>query len=90
MITQAIREIAEHLRPARPRDVGVREEVPDMAHIAAARVLANEAHDVLGPVGFTDEQLRLWAESYLAEQHSGDMETFVRWMDAREIRGKTF
>lgn len=77
------------LRPARPRDVGVQERTPEMFGIAGARVLANEAHDVLAPKGFTDEQLRLWAESYIVAEHTGDLETFLDWIEAHERGGRT-
>lgn len=84
--TDLTRHLAETLKPARPSDEGVEERTPDMSRIAAARVLANEAYDLLAPKGFTDEQLRLWAESYLVEEHSGDLETFLEWMAAMERR----
>lgn len=79
-----VRVLAERLRPARPSAVGVDENVPDISRIAAARVLANEALDVLAPRGFTDEQLRLWAEAYLFEEHSGDLESFLAWIATKE------
>lgn len=72
------------LRPTRPRDVGVQERIPEMFGIAGARVLANEAHDVLTPRGFSDEQLRLWAESYIVAEHTGDLDSFLDWIEARE------
>lgn len=77
-------ETAGRLEPVRPREVGIAERAPDMSGLAAAHVLANEAHDVLGPRGFTHEQLLAWAESYLEAEHSGDLETFLEWIDHAE------
>lgn len=84
VIPATVRALADRLRPARPRDVGVEERVPEIVGIVGARALANEAHDVLGARGFTDEQLRLWAESYLTEEHTGDLETFLEWIALKE------
>jgi hypothetical protein len=66
--------------PHDPPEVGVRTEVPDLAQIEGARLLANEARKFLGGCGFTDEQILHWAETYIAREGSGDIECFVAWI----------
>jgi hypothetical protein len=70
--------------PADPHDVGVPEEVPDRAHIEGARTLADEAAPLLEGLGFSPEQVRLWADTYLAEHGPDDVEDFIAWVRARE------
>jgi len=72
------------LIPEAPHDVDVAESEPDSAHVEAARVLADEAKDELGAHGFSEEEIRHWAEAYCREQRSGDLETFLAWIDLRE------
>lgn len=49
-------------------EFGVETETPDLAQIEAARLLANEARDVLQARGFSDDQIRHWADTYVAEE----------------------
>lgn len=72
------------LIPREPHDVGVAESEPDSAHVEAARVLADEAGDDLRAHGFSDAEIRHWAEAYCREQRSGDLETFLAWIELRE------
>ena len=73
--------------PQEPSEAGVPEESPaDSTAIEAARVLANDAKDRLEPAGFDDEQLRKWAETYIAERGSGDVDAFIAWIDTMERR----
>jgi hypothetical protein len=72
------------LIPAEPHEVGVAESEPDSAHEEAARVLADEAEDALAARGFSHDEIRHWAEAYFREQRSGDLETFLAWIDQRE------
>jgi hypothetical protein len=70
-----------------PHEVGVPEEEPDVSLIEGARILADEATPLLRPAGFTPEQVREWADAYLAEEGPGDVERFVAWVRRREERG---
>jgi hypothetical protein len=66
--------------PHRPREVGVRERTPDLAQIEGAHLLANEARPFLSECGFDDDQILKWAEAYITEEGSGDVESFVCWI----------
>jgi hypothetical protein len=72
------------LKPERPSDAGISEETPDRSGLEGARLLANDAFPVLRRAGFTRRQIRLWAERYVAETGSGDVDGFVRWIEERE------
>jgi hypothetical protein len=74
------------LTPEEPHEVGLAESEPDSAHVEAARVLADEAESVLVTCGFSDDEIRHWAEAYCREQGSGDLETFLAWIDVQEHR----
>ncbi len=73
--------------PHRPRDVGIKEETPDLAQIEGAHLLANSARPFLSGCGFDDDQILKWAEAYIAEEGSGDAESFVEWIDTCEGTG---
>lgn len=75
------------LVPEEPEEAGVPEREPDSAHVEGAQVLADEAEEVLGPQGFGHDQIREWAESYIAERGSGDVDDFVEWIRAKERAG---
>lgn len=72
------------LRPEHPRDAGVEERVPELAQIEGARLLANEAAEILGDVGFTEVELEEWALTYIEQEGSGDVASFVAWIRDRE------
>lgn len=75
----------DDLTPERPRDAGVPEEVPGaLSSIEGARILANEARDRLRADGFTDAQIDQWAEAFIAERGSGEVDDLVAWIAARE------
>ncbi len=71
-------------KPERPRSAGVPEEVPDTSGIEGARLLANEAFPHLKSLGFTRRQVRMWAETYVADEDSGDLESFLTWVRTKE------
>lgn len=75
------------LEPEEPSDAGVAEADPDAAHAEAARVLADEAEDRLRAQGFTDEEIRRWADAYCREEGSGDVDGLVAWIAQQEHRG---
>ena len=70
--------------PQHPHEAGVVEEVPELAQIEGAHLLANEARPFLTGCGFTDTQILHWAESYIAKMGSGDVDSFVAWIHERE------
>ena len=72
------------LIPEEPRDAGVPERLADTAHEEGARTLANEARARLAADGFSDDQIRDWAETYIATEGSGDVERFVSWIGEQE------
>lgn len=76
----------DRLIPVPPHSAGVTEAVPDSDGIEGAHVLADEARQRLRRSGFTDEEIDTWADTYVAAQHSGDVETFVAWIAAQEDR----
>lgn len=71
--------------PADPEQVGVEPETPDMMQVEAARLLANDARGRLRDRGFDDRQIERWANTYIAEYGSGDVDTFLSWV-ARQAR----
>ena len=57
--------------PAKPEDVGVAEEIPDLPQIEGARTLGNDARERLHADGFDDAQIDAWAETFIAEVELG-------------------
>ena len=74
--------------PAKPEDVGVAEEIPDLPQIEGARTLGNDARERLHADGFDDAQIDAWAETFIAEVSSGTVDQFVAWI-AEQERGTT-
>jgi hypothetical protein len=72
------------LTPEEPHEAGVPEKVADQSHEEGARILADEARDRLTARGFTDEQIREWAETYIAEEGSGSVEGLLDWIARQE------
>lgn len=74
----------DELVPEPPHCAGVAEAIPGSDGIEGAHVLADEAREQLRPFGFTDDEIDAWAEAFVAEEHSGDIETFVGWIAEQE------
>jgi hypothetical protein len=74
----------EDLTPEEPSEAGVEEQVADSAHEEGARLLADEALPRLAAAGFSDDQIRRWAEVFVARQGSGDPEEFIAWIAQQE------
>lgn len=72
------------LKPEHPQDAGVESRLPDFSHIEGAELLANEARDLLRSQGFTDQEIEEWAHTYIADEHSGDVASFVQWISQQE------
>lgn len=76
----------DELRPADPDVVGVGHEAPDPMQVEAARLPANDVRPELRDRGFDDPQINEWADTYVAQQGSGDAETFIAWIAEQERR----
>ena len=70
--------------PLKPEDVGVPEEVPELAEIEGARLLGNDARERLHADGFDDAEIDAWAETFIAEKSSGTVDEFVAWIAQQE------
>jgi len=75
------------LTPEEPHEAGVPEKTADASHEEGARILADEARNRLKNQGFTDKQIREWAETYVADEGSGDVDTFIAWIAEQERSG---
>lgn len=77
--------MTEDLEPALPSEEGVEDETPDLAQIEPAHKLENDARDRLMAKGFTEKEIRHWAETYVAEQGgSADIDDFIDWIAEKE------
>jgi hypothetical protein len=74
------------LTPEEPHEAGVPEKTADQSHEEGARILADEARDQLAGRGFTDQQIREWAETYIANEGSGSVEGLIEWIAQQEHR----
>lgn len=72
--------------PEKPKESGVEEETPPTMQIEGARMLADDAKPLLDGKGFTEEEIRRWADTYIAEEGSGDVDSFVAWIERRQSR----
>jgi hypothetical protein len=72
------------LTPEEPHEAGVPEKLADASHEEGARILADEARDRLKDRGFTDEQIREWAETYIADEGSGSVDGLIEWIARQE------
>lgn len=75
---------ADDLEPMQPDALGVDDREPDTAHTEAAHLIADQARATLRARGFTDAEIRHWADAYLRTEHSGDTDRFLAWIDTRE------
>jgi len=75
------------LEPEEPAEAGVSEAEPDVSHIEAARLLADQAKERLEAQGFDQEEIRKWAEAYTRERESGDVDDLVEWIAHQERTG---
>ena len=63
-----------------PEEVGIDERTPDFSRIEGAQILADQARESLRRAGFTDEEIRKWAETFIAERGSGELDNFLDWV----------
>jgi hypothetical protein len=73
--------------PLKPEDVGVPEEVPELAQIEGARLLGNDARERLHADGFDDAEIDAGAETFIAENSAGTADAFVAWIARQERKG---
>ena len=66
--------------PRHPGETGAHDQSPDLAQLEGAHLLANEARTFLTGCGFSDRQVLEWALCYIAEEGSGDVDSFVAWI----------
>jgi len=76
-----------NLTPEEPHEAGVPEKTADPSREEGARILGDEARERLKGQGFTDQQIREWAETYVADEGSGDVDTFIAWIAEQERSG---
>ncbi len=73
------------LKPEQPEDAGVPTEIPDLAQIEPAFLLANDARPDLQARGFTEEEILHWAETYITEEGgTADVDDFLAWIAEEE------
>lgn len=77
------------LKPEFPHEAGQEEEIPSKMQIEGARILADQARSRLRERGFDDDEVDRWALTYVAEERSGDVESFVAWIADVERRGSS-
>ena len=77
-------EDMEGLDPEAPDQAGVEEEEPDASRVEGARELADQAVPRLRAQGFDDDEIRRWADTYIAEKGSGDVDGLVAWIAQHE------
>jgi hypothetical protein len=70
--------------PERPEESGVEAEQPDLMQVEATRLLVNDAMPRLAAIGFDRRQALEWARAYIVDQGSGDVDSFVSWIERRQ------
>ena len=66
--------------PRHTCECGSHDEIPELAQLEGAHLLANEAREFLTGCGFSDKHILEWALCYIAEERSGDFESFIAWI----------
>lgn len=60
------------------------DETPDEDRVDTAQILANEARERLQTLGFSDTQIREWADIYVADDAATtDVEEFIDWVSGK-------
>ena len=72
------------LTPQEPEESGVPKESPPDTQIEGASLLANQAKPRLAERGFNERQIDKWAQTYIAEESSGDVDSFIAWIDRQQ------
>ena len=66
--------------PTHPCECGAHDEMPTLGQLEGAHLLCNDARSFLAGCGFSDRQILEWALCYVAEEGSGDVDSFVDWI----------
>jgi hypothetical protein len=74
------------IEPEHPHEAGIEERIPDKLQVEGAELLANESRPLLREQGFSDREIDEWALTYIAREHSGDVDSFVAWIGRQEAR----
>ena len=64
------------------RDSGA--PIPTLVPIEEARLLAERSRPFLNGCGLTDRDIRERAETYIARMGSGNVKSFVEWINLRQ------
>lgn len=72
------------IEPEHPEEAGVAKKTPELAQIEAGSILAADAKPRLAGRGFSDDQIERWAQTYVAEVGSGDVDAFLEWIEERQ------
>lgn len=70
--------------PQHPEEAGVTKKTPELAQIEAGNILAANARPRLEGRGFDDDQIERWAQTYVAEVGSGDVDSFLGWIEEQQ------
>lgn len=75
----------QDLEPEEPEEAGIPTEIPDLAQIEPAYLLANDARSRLEQRGFTEDEILHWAETYVTEEGgTADVDDFLAWIAEEE------
>ena len=61
---------------------------PEAAEVESARLLANQAREVLREEGLSDTEIRRLADQFVAEDRGNDLGGFLEWAHRRARRGE--
>ena len=73
--------------PKHPCECGSHDEIPNLGQLEGAHLLANETRPFLTGCGFSNDQILEWALCYIAEEGSGDVNSFIAWIHDCEKAG---
>jgi hypothetical protein len=62
---------------------------PQPAEVESARLLANQAREVLRSRGLDDEEIRRLADEYVALDIGEDLDAFIEWATERGTRDRS-
>ena len=86
-LPDAARRSVEGLVPESPSAAGTDERELEITEVEGARLLANDSRALLRRSGFSDDEIRGWAEAYYAVHHEGEPAELVAWIAEREHLG---
>lgn len=75
--------------PEAPGDEGLDEPTLPIEDIEGARLLANDARARLRGDGFDDDEIDGWARVYFEQDHEGDADGLVAFIQAEQAAGRS-